>query len=168
MKVLQSRSQWSWHYFKTWSQNYIYNKYFLNSFWRILWKRKANFCLLFVWYYKWLYMAVAGTGAVAEIMDKGGARAELKWFQLHNTAYKERKTPCCAHTHYPHPPPTPTPPPPHYSLSLDWAECKIMGGRRGGYQIPPAMSVVLQPHMVMGLMHTSFNSWIGLFLLWGG
>ena len=34
---------------------------------------------------KWQYMAVAGAGAGAELMDKGGAGAENKQFQLRNT-----------------------------------------------------------------------------------
>ena len=45
--VWRSWSRWSRKYFVTWSrsQNYPYNKYFLQSVWRMLGRRNANFYL---------------------------------------------------------------------------------------------------------------------------
>ena len=92
--VLRSRSRWSRNYYETWSRsrNYLCNKYFLQSVWSMLGRRKANFCHYYVVYsmqyyyiqnsFKWQYIAVAGTGAGSKIMDKGGPGAESKQFQL--------------------------------------------------------------------------------------
>ena len=57
------------------------NKHFLQSVWRMLGQRKANFyhssiVLLLKNSFMWQYIAVAGAGAGAEIIDKVRAGAK--------------------------------------------------------------------------------------------